>query len=114
MIEAAERSRFRARTARPAAEPIAFLRRFDWVLLAAAFGLIGYGLWVVAGITRFDVPGDEDYYVVRQAIAAGLGLAALVVAAFVPLDVAQRHWRLLYGATLGLMGLVYAAADTGL
>ncbi|OFW71949.1 MAG: hypothetical protein A2Y55_11105 [Actinobacteria bacterium RBG_16_68_12] len=95
-----------------ASEPVAFLRRFDWVLLAAAFGLIGYGLWVVAGITRFDVPGDEDYYVVRQAIAAGLGLAALVVAAFVPLDVAQRHWRLLYGATLGLMVVVYAAAET--
>ena len=112
MIEAAERSRFRARTARTAAEPIAFLRRFDWVLLAAAFGLIGYGLWVVAGITRFDVPGDEDYYVIRQAIAAALGLAALVVAAFVPLDVAQRHWRLLYGATLGLMVVVFAAAET--
>jgi len=112
MIEAAERSRVRARTARTASEPIAFLRRFDWVLLAAAFGLIGYGLWVVAGITRFDVPGDEDYYVVRQAIAAGLGLAALVVAALVPLEVAQRHWRLLYGATLGLMVVVFAAAET--
>ena len=112
MIEAAERSRVRARAGRTASEPVAFLRRFDWVLLAAAFGLIGYGLWVVAGITRFDVPGDEDYYVVRQAIAAGLGLAALVVAAFVPLDVAQRHWRLLYGATLGLMVVVYAAAET--
>ena len=112
MIEAAELSRVRARAGRTASEPVAFLRRFDWVLLAAAFGLIGYGLWVVAGITRFDVPGDEDYYVVRQAIAAGLGLAALVVAAFVPLDVAQRHWRLLYGATLGLMVVVYAAAET--
>ena len=112
MIEAAERTRIRARAGRTASEPVAFLRRFDWVLLAAAFGLIGYGLWVVAGITRFDVPGDEDYYVVRQAIAAGLGLAALVVAAFVPLDVAQRRWRLLYGATLGLMVVVYAAAET--
>ncbi len=112
MIEAAERSRVRARAGRAASEPVAFLRRFDWVLLAAAFGLIGYGLWVVAGITRFDVPGDEGYYVVRQAIAAGLGLAALVVAAFVPLDLAQRRWRLLYGATLGLMVVVYAAAET--
>ncbi len=112
MIEAAEHSSVRARAVGTASEPVAFLRRFDWVLLAAAFGLIGYGLWVVAGITRFDVPGDEDYYVVRQAIAAGLGLAALVVAAFVPLDVAQRHWRLLYGATLGLMVVVYAAAET--
>ncbi len=112
MIEAAERTRIRARAGRTASEPVAFLRRLDWVLLAAAFGLIGYGLWVVAGITRFDVPGDEDYYVVRQAIAAGLGLAALVVAALVPLDVARRHWRLLYGATLGLMVVVYAAAET--
>jgi len=112
MIEAAERSRVRTRAGRTTSEPVAFLRRFDWVLVAAAFGLIGYGLWVVAGITRFDVPGDEDHYLVRQAIAAGLGLAALVVAAFVPLDVAQRHWRLLYGTTLGLMVVVFAAAET--
>lgn len=91
---------------------LAFLRSLDWVLLAAAAALVGYGLWVVDGITRFDVPGDENHFVNRQAIAAGLGCVGLVVAAVVPLDRVQRHWRLLYGATLALMVVVFVAAET--
>ena len=94
------------------AAPIAFVRRLDWVLLAAAFALVGYGLWVVAGITRYDVPGDDSYYVVRQGIAAAIGLAGLVVAAVVPVDLARRHWQLVYGATLALMIVVFVAAET--
>ena len=92
--------------------PLAFLRRLDWVLLAAAVALVGYGLWVVAGITRFDVPGDEHYFVVRQAVAARSGLCGLLVATLVPLDLVRRHWRSLYGATLALMFVVFAAAET--
>jgi rod shape determining protein RodA len=112
MIQVAERARLGLRRERTAAEPIALVRRLDWVLLAAAFALIGYGLWVVGGITRFDVPGDENYYVMRQAIAAVLGLAALAFAAIIPLDLARRYWRLLYGATLALMVVVFVAAET--
>jgi len=112
MIEIAERARVRVRPERTQAEPLAFLRRLDWVLLTAGLALVGYGLWVVAGITKFDVPGDANYFVVRQGVAAVLGLAALVVAAIVPLHLALRHWRFLYGATLGLMVLVFLAAET--
>jgi len=93
-------------------EPIAVLRRLDWVLLAAALGLVAFGLWVVAGITRFDVPGNPDYFVVRQGIAAAVGFVGLLVAVLVPVDVARRHWQVLYGATLGLMVVVFAAAAT--
>jgi rod shape determining protein RodA len=92
--------------------PLALLRRLDWVLLAAGAALVAYGLWVVAGITRFDVPGDEDYYVVRQVFAAGVGMAALVFATVMPLDLARRHWRFVYGATLSLMIVVFLAAET--
>jgi rod shape determining protein RodA len=112
VIQVAERSRVRVAARRSAFEPLAFLRRLDWILAAAALGLVAYGLWVVSGITRFDVPGDEDYYVYRQAVAACVGLAALVLAVAVPLDVARRHWRLLYGATLALVLVVFAAAET--
>jgi rod shape determining protein RodA len=112
MIEIAESARIHVRPARAQAEPLAFLRRLDWVLMAAGVALVGYGLWVVAGITKFDVPGDENYYVVRQGIAAVLGLAALAFAALVPLHLALRHWRVLYGTTLGLMVLVFLAAET--
>jgi rod shape determining protein RodA len=112
MVQFVERTRVGLGGERAVAEPLALLRRLDWVLLSAAAALVAYGLWVVSGITRFDVPGDEDYYVVRQAIAAGVGLMALVVAAVVPLDLARRHWRFLYGATLALMVVVFLLAET--
>ena len=49
------------------------LRRLDWVMLLAVGCLVAYGLWAISGVTRFDIPGDPDYYVWRQAIAAGRG-----------------------------------------
>jgi rod shape determining protein RodA len=112
MIQVAERRHLRVAGSRTDSAPLAFLRRLDWVLMAASLALVGYGLWVVSGITRFDVPGDENYYVVRQAIAGVLGVAGLVLAALVPIDVARRHWRLVYGVTLALMILVFLAAET--
>jgi rod shape determining protein RodA len=112
MIEVAQPRSIGARRGHDVSEPLAVFRRLDWILLAAALGLVGYGLWVVGGITRFDIPGDENYYVVRQAIAAGVGLAALATAIVVPVDAARRHWQLLYGLTLGLMVVVFAAAET--
>jgi rod shape determining protein RodA len=112
MLEVAERATVSMRGgARATSRPIAFVRRLDWVLLIAAAALVGYGLWVVDGITRFDVPGDENYYLTRQAVAAGVGLFGLVVAAIVPLDLVRRHWQLLYGATLALMVVVFALAE---
>ena len=112
MIEVTQSVRIRHASGRAEAGPIAFLRRLDWVLLAAAFALVGYGLWVISGITRFDVPGDESYYVVRQGIAAGIGVACLIAAAVIPIDLARRHWQLVYGATLALMIVVFVAAET--
>ena len=111
MIDVAGTSRIGRTSGRIEAAPIAFLRRLDWVLLFAAAALVGYGLWVVAGITRFDVPGDEDYYVLRQGIAAVIGVVGLVAATLLPLDLVRRQWRLVYGMTLGLMVVVFAAAE---
>jgi rod shape determining protein RodA len=89
----------------------AIVRRLDWLLLLAAGALVAYGLWAIGGITRFDVPGNPDYYVTRQAIAAGIGLAGMVVAIFIPTSVYERHWRALYGATIGLMLFVFVFAE---
>ena len=89
----------------------AVLRRLDWLLLFAVATLVGYGLWAIGGITRFDVLGDPDHFVRRQAIAAALGVAGMFVAILIPPSVYQRHWRFLYGATIGLMVFVFAFAE---
>jgi rod shape determining protein RodA len=112
MIDVAGRQPVAVRSSRTTSKPLAFIRRLDWVLLIAAGVLVGYGLWVVAGITRFDVPGEDNYFVTRQAIAAALGICGMVVAALVPLDLVRRNWKLVYGATLALMVIVFAAAET--
>ena len=101
-----------ARTApreRPAV--VEFLRRLDWVLFGAVAALVAYGLWGVAGITRFDVDGDPNYYVVRQAIAIGLGAAGLLVALAIDPDRYRRLQKPIYVATIVLMLLVFALAE---
>ena len=98
--------------AEPAAVAItAFVRRLDWVLLAAVAALVGIGLWAVAGITRDDVPGDPDYYLVRQWVFAGLGTLGLIGALFINVDLYRRHWRIVYGSLVGLLLLVFAAGE---
>jgi rod shape determining protein RodA len=87
------------------------LRRLDWVLLLALAALVGYGLWAVAGITRFDVPGDPHHDLNRQAIAAALGGVAFLVVVTLPLSVLQRYWRFLYLSTIAVMVLVYVVAE---
>jgi rod shape determining protein RodA len=110
MIEVTQPRRLRST---PRAEPavLGFVRSLDWILLAAAAGLVGYGLWVVSGITRFDVPGDEHYFVVRQGFAAAIGAVGLIAMAVIPLDIWRRFWKLLYVATLSLMVVVFVAAE---
>ena len=112
MIEATEHHVVRVRQTRREVALVPFLRRLDWVLLLATGALVAYGLWLVGGITRFDVPGDRNYFVVRQAFAAVIGVVGLVVAVLVPVDLARRHWKLVYGVTLGLMVFVFVAAET--
>jgi rod shape determining protein RodA len=110
MIVDAGRQRIPLRS-RDAVDVGALVRRLDLVLILAAATLVGYGLWAVSGITRFDVPGDPDYYVVRQAIAAAIGGVALVVAIVIPPSVYRRHWRVVYGGTIVLMVFVFAFAE---
>ena len=74
MIDVTQRPRARPFSGRAEPALVSFVRSLDWILLVAAAGLVGYGLWVVGGITRFDVPGDEQYFVVRQGFAAAIGV----------------------------------------
>ena len=90
---------------------LAFVRSLDWVLFAAVAALVAYGLWGVAGITRFDVEGNDSYYVVRQAIAIALGSAGLLLALAIDPDRLRRAQKPIFVLTIVLMLLVYALAD---
>jgi rod shape determining protein RodA len=91
---------------------VSYLRRLDWLLLLAVGAVVAYGLWAVAGITRHDVVGNENYYVVRQAIAAGLGFVGFVIAVAIDPDRYRRAQRGIYAVTLLLMLLVFPLGDT--
>ena len=90
---------------------IAYARRLDWLLLGAVGALVAYGLWAVAGITRYDVEGNENYYVIRQAIAVGLGAVLLLIALAVNPDRLRRAQRFIFGGTILLMVLVFLLAQ---
>jgi rod shape determining protein RodA len=107
MIEAVDT---RAKGLRPvrreAVEPTAFLRRLDWVLLAAVAALIAYGLWAIAGITRHDIKGDPSYYLVRQSVYAAVGVVGLALVVLIDPAFYRRHKRAIYIGTTGIMLLV--------
>ena len=83
-----------------------YVRRLDWLLLGAVAALVGYGLWVIAGVTRDDIVGDERYYVMRQAFSIALGCAALVATAVVDPGLYRRHKRIVFGLMVALLLVV--------
>ena len=92
---------------RERAEVASFVRRLDWVLLGGVAALVLYGLWIIAGITRYDIEGNPNYYVLRQASVAALGTAALVAALFVDPDRYRRFHRHLLVLMVALIGVVF-------
>jgi rod shape determining protein RodA len=87
----------------------AFVRRLDWVLMAAVGATVAYGLWAIAGITRRDIPGNPDYYLLRQSVYAGVGALGLVTLLFVDPDLYRRAKKWLYGGLTGVLLLVLLA-----
>lgn len=81
-------------------------RDLDWLLLAAVAALIGVGLWAISGITRHDVAGDPNYYLVRQGVFAILGGVGFLVGLFVDPELYRRHKRWIYGVMTGAMVVV--------
>jgi rod shape determining protein RodA len=92
---------------REAADVASFVRRLDWILIGSAAMLVGYGLWAIAGITRHDVVGDEDYYLTRQAVFAVIGGIGLVAATLVDPEIYRARWRPIFGGTAFVIAIVF-------
>ena len=88
-------------------EPRRIGLRLDPLLLLATLGLIAAGVYVVAGATQDDIPGDPNYYAYRQLGYALVGLVLMyLISRF---DYSRvREWKAgIYGSMIGLILLVY-------
>jgi rod shape determining protein RodA len=88
-----------------------YLRHLDYLMLAAVCGLVGYGLWIVQAVTRDDVADSPDYFLVRQAVYVGIGVAALALMTAVGPELLRRWRYALFGVTIALILAVYAVGD---
>jgi rod shape determining protein RodA len=86
---------------------VSVLRSLDWILLAGVGALVGVGLWAVAGVTRFDLPGNPTYFLDRQIVYAAVGGFVLIVAVLVDPDLYRRYWRAIFGVLVGLIAIVF-------
>ena len=111
-VDYAGSRRARTRARRVEAGAAALARNFDWVLFGAVAALVGYGLHLVAGITRDDVPGNPDYYVFRQAVYAAVGGVGMIGVSLLDPDFFRRYWRQLYAVCILLVLLVIPLGTT--
>jgi rod shape determining protein RodA len=87
---------------------VGLVRRLDWFMLGALAGLVAFGLWAIDGITRLDVAGDPDYYLVRQAIFALVGTVGLIGALLIDPDYYRRYRKVIYALMIALLFVVMA------
>ena len=81
----------------------------DWTLLLLAGGLLGIGLVMItsASVAIADRQiGDPGYYLVRQSLYAGMGLAMALVVWHIPLAIWQRLGPLLLVVSLVMLAVL--------
>src|SRR3954464_14847749 len=82
--------------------------RSDPLLFIAAVGLIACSVYVVGNATQDDIPGNPNYYLVRQAAYGAFGIVFMIVLARIDYS-RLREWRWgIYGTMIGLIFLVLA------
>jgi rod shape determining protein RodA len=96
----------------PAFDIAHLVRRLDWTMLLAVSALLAYGLWLLNGITRNDVPGDPTYYVTHQVVYAAVGAVGMAAAILINPDVYRRRRMLVYGLMIGSLLVVLGAGSS--
>jgi len=99
MLEYAGSQRAGLSGQREAPRLLTVVRSLDWILLAGVVALVVVGLWGIAGVTKFALPGDPNYYLNRQILYAAVGGVVLVGAALVDPDLYRRYWRAIFIGT---------------
>ncbi len=85
--------------------------RMDPLLALATIALLACSVYTIASATKGDIAGDPNFYIVRQAAYAGVGLILMFILARV--DYSRfREWRAgLYVGMLAAIVLVFAAGS---
>ena len=82
--------------------------QFDLLLFVAAIALAAAGVYVVGTATHGDIPGNPDYYLIRQAAYGGVGVVLMLL--LTRFDYSRlREWKLgIYGIAISLILLTLA------
>ncbi|MDI3280434.1 MAG: rod shape-determining protein RodA [Bacillota bacterium] len=91
------------------------VKSFDFPLLGVTLALLLLGLLVVYSATQardLELYGDRFYHLLRQALAAGIGLLALAAVVNVDYGLFERLARPLYLCNLALLVLVLVVGKT--
>jgi rod shape determining protein RodA len=84
------------------------VRHFDFMLVGAALALSVIGLVMIWSTTHHRIPGDELYFVKRQALFLLLGIGAMVAVISIDYRRLRDHSMLAYVATVVLLIAVLA------
>ena len=84
--------------------------RLDPLLLLATLGLVACSIVALNSATANDIPGDPDYYVLRQGIYAGVGVVLMYGASRIDYSRLRELRYPIYGLLLALILLVLAIA----
>jgi rod shape determining protein RodA len=84
----------------------AYLRHLDYILIAAALGLIAYGVITIYFATRHDIEGRPLYFVTQQLVAVGVGLAAAAVVSLLDYEIYRRFQWALYAFAVFILVIV--------
>jgi rod shape determining protein RodA len=84
------------------------VRHFDFMLVGAALALSVIGLVMIWSTTHHRIPGDELYFVKRQALFLVLGIGAMVAVISIDYRRLRDHSMLAYVATVVLLIAVLA------